>query len=140
MKRIITAMLTLALITGLSAEKASAIDVPHPTGEATGPPREWHRGIPIAGVDRLIPLAGRGRTSYPNRISGTSGPGGTTFLTGGNSGSGRTSSLGGVPPQPEFLTGGSASLEHGPGMHDSLEHGLHDNGAFLPWHRGYIHR
>ena len=34
MKRIITAILALTLITGLSAEKASAIDVPHPTGEA----------------------------------------------------------------------------------------------------------
>ena len=28
------------------------------------------------------------------------------------------------------------SLEHGPGMHDSLKHGLHNNRAFLPWHRG----
>lgn len=25
-------------------------------------------------------------------------------------------------------------LEHGPGMHDSL----HDDSAFLPWHRGYF--
>ena len=29
-----------------------------------------------------------------------------------------------------------AYLEHGPGMHDSLD----DDGAFLPWHRGYIYR
>jgi hypothetical protein len=80
MKRIITAMLTLALFTGLSAEKASAqsfmtnnaVTIVGSKGTSrirggdfraesvifvTADSEEGHRGIPIAGVDRLIPVA-----------------------------------------------------------------------------------
>jgi hypothetical protein len=62
MKRIITAMLTLALITGLSAEKASAWGYVEPgdgfRGIAVANSQTFVPSIPIAGVDRLIPLAG----------------------------------------------------------------------------------
>jgi hypothetical protein len=61
MKRFITAMLTLALITGLSCGKASAqqanavpllgLSMQSSNGDIAGDP------LPIAGVDRLIPLA-----------------------------------------------------------------------------------
>ena len=99
MKTIALSMIfSLAVILCEQQTLFAALSVYTNVASVTADSEEGHRGIPIAGVNRLIPLAGRGGTSYPNRIGGTSGPGGTTFLT-----------------------GGSASLEHGPGMHDSLE-------------------
>jgi hypothetical protein len=71
MKRIITAMLTLALFTGLSAEKASAQISMRNTAEgglneisgivvrfAASKTSRPNSVIPVAGVDRSVPLAG----------------------------------------------------------------------------------
>jgi hypothetical protein len=85
--------------------------------------------VPIAGVNRSVPLAG---ASY------NPGKGASRAIVHPQyspSGPDRKPTVDGAIAIPALMRPDRGnSLEHGPGMHDSL----HDDSAFLPWHRGYF--
>jgi len=141
MKRFITAMLALALTTALSSEKASAQDRMQPqtqlrdSGYFTGMVGKRHNGYEPAGQvyyahgsNSLIPVAGSSDNvnslfdCRPNIID--------------------------PDDCPEVMNPSGSNLHHCfvdfivdpndcPNVVDPY---LHDDGAFLPWHRGSIYQ
>jgi hypothetical protein len=115
---------------------------PHPTNSL----------VPIAGVNRSIPLAGTNAYCTDNWcVSKAKGSGHNIndefddFSPSSSraivhpefspSGPDRKPTVDGAMPIPALMRPDRGnSLEHGPGLHDSL----HDDSAFLPWHRGYF--
>ena len=106
-------------------------------------PQPTNSLVPIAGVNRSVPLAGT--SNYCRNNWCVSGGDPTSKNRNSSraivhpeyspSGPDRKPTVDGAMPIPALMRPDRGnSLEHGPGMHDSL----HDDSAFLPWHRGYF--
>jgi hypothetical protein len=98
--------------------------------------------VPIAGVNRSVPLAGSGYNPGKGAsraiVHPEFSPSSSRAIVHPEfspSGPDRKPTVDGAMPIPALMRPDRGnSLEHGPGMHDSL----HDDSAFLPWHRGYF--
>ena len=138
MKRFITAMLfSVTVIVFQQQTLFAALSVYTNVASVTADSEEGHRGIPIAGVDRLVPLAGTGDSLIAIiAIAAAQGDKDPSTSTGLFRGCIPTDTDSHSAGSPDVIDPGAGKWIDCPPYEPCDDPAFHDDGAFLPWHRG----